>query len=101
MAMDSQLDSSMGNNIGAYTPNTLEQERERHVPVIKDFRKDVDALIQRAARGKEIGSGNYDVERVREEVSKKLQEAKMWAGKMLEALGNPFPAELADRAKVQ
>ena len=56
----------MGRSIGAYTPDTLEQERERLVPVIKDFRKDVDALIQRAARGKEIGSSNYDVERVRE-----------------------------------
>ena len=101
MAMDSQLDSSMGNNLGAFTPNTLEQERVRLLPVIKNFRQEIDALIQRAARGKEIGSSNYDVERVREEVSKKLQEAKMWAGKMLEALGNPFPAELADKANVQ
>jgi len=29
----------------------------------------------------------------------KLQEAKMWAGKVLEAVGNPFPAELADKAE--
>jgi hypothetical protein len=25
----------------------------------------------------------------------------MWVGKMLEALGNPFPAELVDKANVQ
>jgi hypothetical protein len=31
-------------------------------------------------------------------VRTKLQEAKMWAGKVLEAVGNPFPAELADKA---
>jgi hypothetical protein len=76
MAMDSQLDSSMGHGVGAYAPNTLEQERERLVPVIKEFRKDIDALIQRAARGKEIGSSNYDVERVREEVSKKTSRSE-------------------------
>jgi hypothetical protein len=28
-------------------------------------------------------------------------EAKMWAGKMFEGLGKPFPAELADKANVQ
>ena len=29
----------------------------------------------------------------------KLQEAKMWAGKCLEAIGSPFPEELRDEAK--
>jgi hypothetical protein len=32
-------------------------------------------------------------------VRAKLIEAKMWAGKMLEALDNPFPPELADKAE--
>jgi hypothetical protein len=30
-----------------------------------------------------------------------LIAAKMWLGKMLEGIGNPFLAELADKAKVQ
>ena len=29
----------------------------------------------------------------------KLQEAKMWIGKVLEELGAPFPPELADKAE--
>jgi hypothetical protein len=31
----------------------------------------------------------------------KLQEAKMWVGKILEANGAPFPAELRDEAKAE
>lgn len=31
-------------------------------------------------------------------VEAKLIEAKMWAGKIIEALGAPFPAQLADNA---
>ncbi|MGF6428240.1 hypothetical protein ABIE91_003460 [Bradyrhizobium elkanii] len=34
-------------------------------------------------------------------VRTKLQEAKMWAGKILEVLGSPFPAELADKAEAR
>jgi hypothetical protein len=37
----------------------------------------------------------------RDQVRIHLTDAKMWAGKILEALGNAFPAELADKANVQ
>jgi hypothetical protein len=100
----------MNNNMsgaGAYAPNSLDNERERLVPLIKQFRKDVDALIQRTTRPEpqqETVTGNirgvyayFETEQVRI----KLIEAKMWAGKILEALGNPFPAELADKAEVR
>lgn len=36
--------------LGAYRAPTLEEERERFVPRIKQFRKDVDELIQRVSR---------------------------------------------------
>lgn len=87
---------------------TKDEERERLVPIIKEFRREIDALIQRVSRpvtrdeqlhGPAIWphNGHFETEQVRT----KLIEAKMWAGKILEALGNPFPAELADKANVQ
>jgi hypothetical protein len=96
------------NQVGvAYTPNSLDKERDRLTPVIKQFRKNIDALIQDCTRAtlqqppKESSIlgvyGHFETEQVRT----KLIEAKMWAGKILEALGNPFPAELADKAPVQ
>lgn len=97
------------NNIVSRGP-TLEEERERLVPIIKDFRKAVDALIQRSTRpynqreqvSGSICFGGYGApltSQAEEQVRLKLTEAKMWAGKMLEGLGNPFPAELADKAE--
>lgn len=83
--------------------NTKEEERERLLPTIKQFRKDIDALIQKVTSdytkppvvGSLVGGyTNFEITQVRI----KLIEAKMWAGKMLEALDNPFPAELADKA---
>lgn len=76
-----------------------------YVVEVKQFRKEIDANIQKA----EEMLSSYPVElqhiscaRELSLVRTKLQEAKMWAGKILEVLGNPFPAELADKAdKVQ
>lgn len=78
---------------GVYRARSLAEERERLVPVIKDFRKSIDALIQTVPV-----VNDYKTRQVSHVVEHKLIEAKMWAGKMLEALGNPFPAELADKA---
>jgi len=84
--------------------NTKDEERERVTPLFKQFRKEVDGLIQRVTRDntKETPTGSilggytyFESETVRT----KLIEAKMWAGKMLEALDNPFPPELADKAE--
>jgi hypothetical protein len=69
---------------------------------VKDFRKQIDAAIQKAEQflgDKSPNGGSYG--REMSLVRTKLQEAKMWAGKVLEAVGNPFPAELADKADVQ
>jgi len=86
---------------------SLELERERLVPIIKEFRKEVDALIRRVspipqgqeALGNEIKTRHHLVQYPIEQTRTKLVEAKMWAGKILEYLGNPFPEELADNAK--
>jgi len=82
---------------------TLEEERERMVPVIKEFRKEVDALIQQAKIDHTAPLHphifNQELEEAHRQVRISLTNAKMWAGKMLEALGNPFPPELADKAK--
>lgn len=73
------------------------------VEEIKVMRVSVDAMIQNLAFEKQTheatGTENrvYDFAVYQAEI--KLIEAKMWLGKMLEGLGNPFPANLADKAK--
>lgn len=74
-------------------------EKELHA-----FRQEIDADIKKA--------GSFKIERgqdgTQEEVAMareisiaytKLQEAKMWVGKCLEAINSPFPEELRDEAK--
>lgn len=86
---------------------SLEEERTRLVPIIKEFRQQIDALIQRVPRSYNDAPENaitvhaFAAHEPRDQVRIHLTDAKMWAGKMLEALGNPFPAELADKANVQ
>ena len=65
---------------------------------IHEFRKRIDAVIQEAQEiqnsiGMENGGREASL------VVTKLQEGKMWAGKILEAFGSPFPKELADKAE--
>lgn len=62
---------------------------------LHEFRKEIDALIQKAQF---VRDTNPVYGREIEFAHTKLQEAKMWAGKCLEVLGAPFPAEYADRA---
>lgn len=86
---------------------TLEEECEKLTPQIKELRKSIDSLIQVVApiqhnqerTGKEIVAHNNRVNETKKIVETKLVEAKMWAGKMLEYLGSPFPKELADKAE--
>lgn len=96
------------NNLGQVGAGpSLEMEREKWVPIIKEFRQQIDALIQRVPRSYGNASENailinaFGVSEARDQVRIHLTDAKMWAGKMLEGLGNPFPAELADKANVQ
>jgi|GEM_PF-2771534 len=76
------------------------------MPLVKDFRREIDGLIQ-VSRPKALQESTPNTGALcghhayyeREQVRTKLIEAKMWAGKILEALGSPFPKELADRAE--
>lgn len=65
---------------------------------IHGFRKEIDALIVKAESVIKPGEA-LPFGRELAIVRTKLQEAKMWAGKMLEMNGAPFPKELADRAE--
>ena len=61
---------------------------------LHEFRKEIDALIVKAEKGilQMVGGREMAIAHV------KLQEAKMWVGKVLEAKGTPFPPELADKS---
>lgn len=73
----------------------------RNLDVNKDdlheFRKQIDALIQTAEymRDSRPTRGGCEISLVHT----KLQEAKMWTGKVLEALGASLPKEFADKAE--
>lgn len=81
------------------TPNTpaiIEAEE------IHQFRKEIDANIKKAQMFsfQYFGeAGSTKGKRENALVITKLQEAKMWAGKILEAMNQPFPEELKDEAK--
>lgn len=74
------------------------------VEEIKALRVQIDAAIQVArTRGQADAADTLDHDlyyTAEGQAIIKLIEAKMWCGKMLEALGTPFPAELADKAPV-
>jgi hypothetical protein len=76
-----------------------QEEFSAFVADVKDFRVQIDAAIQRSEKWLNTPQryGQHEMSLVRT----KLQEAKMWAGKILEAAGNPFPVELADKAPGQ
>jgi hypothetical protein len=57
--------------------------------------------IKGSMRAGFYGEGSQQFSESYAEVRINLTNATMWAGKTLEALGNPFPAELADKANVQ
>lgn len=65
---------------------------------IHDFRKEIDAVIQKSQTLQKTIERNPGGREISLVVTK-LQEAKMWAGKILEAIGSPFPKELADKAE--
>ncbi len=95
----------MDNNLVGQTMRapTLEEERSRLVPLIKEFRKQIDALIQQVQQDVKLPLHfkNFQPRSVNEaydQVRIHLTDSKMWAGKMLEGLGNEFPAELADKS---
>ena len=63
--------------------------------MVKDLRKKVDAIME------EVKAAIERVPMGKAEMTlswRKLQEGKMWLGKVLEEMGSPFPPELADKA---
>lgn len=83
--------------MGPYTTRSVEQ--------IKALRVQADAVIQAITdrtSASTTPTPNHDMElygMAEYQALRAATEAKMWLGKMLEGLGNPFPAELADKAK--
>lgn len=63
------------------------------------FRKEIDANIQKAKKQLKEEQPNVDCIRCMALVHTKLQEAKMWAGKCLEAYGSELPKEYRDKAE--
>ncbi len=79
----------MGETLGLAMPTNEE---------IHEFRKQIDVVIQKSQTlqnqiGRNPGGREISL------VVTKLQEGKMWAGKILEVFGSPFPKELADKAE--
>jgi hypothetical protein len=80
----------------------------KSVEEIKALRVQTDALLQIVQSKGTHMEGPMNDETLMElyymawqEAEKSAILAKMWLGKMLEGLGNPFPKELADKANVQ
>lgn len=66
---------------------------------VHDLRKQIDAVIQMTQDlQNESRTTTTSGQREFALTHTKLQEAKMWAGKILEAYGSPYPEELADKA---
>jgi len=66
---------------------------------VKDLRKQIDGLVfivEERLKGEML---NSDQGRAYSLVRTKLQEAKMWAGKVLEAESKPLPKEYADHCE--
>lgn len=80
-------------------------QQVKTVEEIKALRVQADAVVQAVRENgvhdapTSLDSELYDLAEA--QALRASTEAKMWLGKMLEALGNPFPAELADKAVMQ
>ena len=74
------------------------------VEELKAKRVEIDALIQFIKNEQENGHEDVSMQDFELHSISSYQtlvhliNAKMWIGKMLEALGNPFPAEFADKS---
>jgi hypothetical protein len=92
--MENQLNPTSA-GLTAQTQKIISQEE------VHEFRKQIDACIQVAKGYKNSVFGTkYGIgQRENALVLTKLQEAKMWCGKILEEVGSPFPENLRDEAK--
>lgn len=79
-------------------------EQVETAEAIKALRVQADAVIQAitASHGTQDAPDGFNSElysMAQYQALRAATEAKMWLGKMLEGLGTPFPAELADKSK--
>ena len=75
--------------------DTVEQIKARRVAIDAE----IQAIRKEGNEEKDINTFDYELYLLSKgNALIALIEAKMWYGKMLEGLGNPFPAELADKA---
>jgi hypothetical protein len=77
---------------------TTEQERERLVEPLHNFRKQIDGCI-RQIDDYSSPLRSYIYFREADLVKTKLQEAKMWVGECIEKLGSELPKEFQDKAE--
>lgn len=76
----------------------MESQEIRMQRLAHELRKQIDACIQDArSYAQELGRSNGG--RELSLVITKLQEAKMWGGKILEELGSKLPEEFRDEVK--
>jgi hypothetical protein len=67
----------------------------------KDLRVLIDGCIQQVRRYRDDDRPEYKGKRESALAYTKLQEAKMWMGKVLEELGSELPEEFRDRSPQQ
>ena len=72
-------------------------EQERKERFLHDFRSMISECIDRADSARQDRDSGFG--REMSIAHTKLQEAKMWVGKCLEAINSPFPEDLRDEAK--
>ena len=88
--------------IGATSPQNSGEQKMLEAS-LHQLRKDIDANIKatkayKPEAGQTISENMRIIQREIEIAYTKLQEAKMWVGKCLEAINSPFPEELRDEA---
>ena len=93
---------------GGYMPEEVRQHHNQAQPMglppvtytqeqIHGLRKEVDAVIQSVGKLRAVHGHPKGMREVKLAYTK-LQEAKMWLGKVLEELGSELPAQFQDKA---
>ena len=65
----------------------------------KKLRQDIDGLLFQVEESQKEEDLSSEHARAKSLVRTKLQEARMWAGKILEAENKPFPEEFRDHCE--
>ena len=84
-------------NIDEIIERETEQKQEEREKFLHEFRSKISVNIDLANEARQDRDSGFG--REMSIAHTKLQEAKMWVGKCLEAIDSPFPEELRDEAK--